>query len=207
MKFFNFSNLLFKYILILIICISDIFHCDEIENFEYLEYKGKKTFILNNTDPYIRLYMEVNEIKSKTIYFYVYITDPTKINFSYQLLKEGEPNNFKDLSSYIVTNHGSDHTIYYKISKPKKNGYKLYLKIKANKFKEGQKITVESTKSITDIYMILAIVLGVITIIVLGIIIISFYYVYNTKRDKSITESNEDVIIAKVTAEDYSPIK
>ena len=33
--------------------------------------------------------MEANEIKSKTIYFYVYINDPTKINFSYQLLTEG----------------------------------------------------------------------------------------------------------------------
>ena len=207
MKYFFFSNLLIKILLILVVFNKDLFYCEEIENFEYLEYKGKKTFILNNTDPYIRLYMEVNEIKSKTIYFYVYITDPTKINFSYQLIKGGEPNNFKDLSSYIVTNHGSDHTIYYKINKPNKNGYKLYLKIKANKFKEGQKITVESTKSITDIYMILAIVLGVITIIVLIIIIISFYYVYNSKRDQSITESNEDVIIAKVTAEDYSPMK
>ena len=207
MKYFLFSNPLINCLLILVVFNKNLFYCEEIENFEYLEYKGKKTFILNNTDPYIRLYMEVNEIKSKTIYFYVYITDPTKINFSYQLLKEGEPNNFKDLSSYIVTNHGSDHTIYYKINKPNKNGYKLYLKIKANKFKEGQKITVESTKSITDIYMILAIVLGVITIIVLIIIIISFYYVYNSKRDQSITESNEDVIIAKVTPEDYSHMK
>ena len=206
MKYFIFSNLLVKYLLILIFT-NNLFNCEEVENFELLKYKEKKTFILSNEDPYIRLYMEVNEIKSKTIYFYVYITDPTKINFGYQLLMEGEPNNFKDLSSYIVTNHGNDHTLYYKISKPKKSGYKLYLKIKANKFKEGQKISVESTKSITDIHMILGIVLGAITIIVLIIISISFYFIYNTKRDKSITESNEDVIIERVTAEDYSPIK
>ena len=206
MKYFNFSFLLFNFLLILIF-INDLFFCEEIENFELLNYKEKKTFLLNNSEPYIRLYMKVNEIKSKTIYFYVYITDPIKIIFSYQLLIEGEPDNFKDLNSYIVTNHGSDHTIYYKINKPKKNGYKLYLKIKINKFKEGNKITVESTESITDIYMILGIVLGAIIFIVLIIIFISFYYIYNTKRDNSITESNEDVIIAKVTAEDYSPIE
>ena len=206
MIYFNFSNLLSKFLLILIF-IKDLFYCEEIENFELLKYKEKKTFNINNTDPYIRLYMEVNEIKSKTIYFYVYITDPTKIDFSYQLLTEGEPNNFKDLSSYIVTNHGSDHTIYYKIKKPNKSGYKLYIKIKANKYKEGQTITVESTKSITDIYLILGIVIGVITFLALIIIIISFYFIYNTKRDKSITESNDDIIIEKITPEDYSPIK
>ena len=49
----------------------------------------------------------------------------------------------------------------------------------------------ESIKPITDIYMILVIVLGVNTIIVWIIIIIAFYFIYNTKRDKFIKKNNK----------------
>ena len=204
MEFFR-KNFLFLLILIWLI---DLIYCEEIADFEILSYKDKKTFEINETDPYIRLYMEVNDIKVKTIYLYVYITDPTKVDFSYQFVNEGSDlSNFRNLDSYIVINHGSEHTVYYKLDKPKGNGKLFFIKIKAKNYSKGQKITVESTETITDLYKILAIILSIVMIIASGIIALSLYCIYNTKRDKTITESNEDVIIEKVTAEDYSPIR
>ena len=199
------KNSLFLLILILI---QDLIYCEEITDFEILNYKDKKTFFINETDPYIRLYMKVNDIKAKTIYLYVYITDPTKIDFSYQFVNEGNDlSNFHNLDSYIVINDGSDNTVYYKLDKPKENGKQFFIKIKAKNFSKGQKITVESTETITDLYKILAIVLSVVMIIVSGIIGFSLYCLYNTKRDKAITESNEDVIIERVQPEDFASLR
>ena len=194
--------------LLILIWIKDLIYCEEITDFELLNYKDKKTFFINETDPYIRLYMKVNDIKAKTIYLYVYITDPTKIDFSYQFVNEGNDlSNFHNLDSYIVINDGSDHTVYYKLDKPKENGKQFFIKIKAKNFSKGQKITVESTETITDLYKILAIVLSVVMIIVSGIIGFSLYCLYNTKRDKAITESNEDVIIERVQPEDFASLR
>ena len=201
----KFSNIfLFFFISIYI---NNLIYCEEKADFELLNYKEKKTFEINDTDPYIRLYMEVDSIKAKTIYLYVYIKDPTKVDFSYQFLNEGDISTFKDLDSYIVTNHGSEHTVYYKIEKPKENGVKLYMKIKARKYSKGQNISVESTESITDIYKIIAIIISIITIITTSILIIVFYVLYNTKRDKTIMETNEYVIIEKVRPEDFQPLR
>ena len=198
-------NMSFKFIFLFIILSKlDLLYCQN-DNFEILKYQDKKDFILNNTFSEIRLYMEVDEVLSKNvIYLYVYITDPTKITFNYKFEKEKETKDFEKLDSYIVANHGSDHTIYYKIQKPEDKGNKLYIKITANNFKEGQKITVESTESITDIYLILSIVLLSIILISVALIVMSLLCVYNAKRDKSITETNEDVIIEKVSPEDIS---
>ena len=204
MEFFR-KNLSFLLILIWII---DLIYCEEIADFEILNYKEKKSFEINETDPYIRLYMKVNDIKAKTIYLYVYITDPTKIDFSYQFVNEGSDlSNFRNLDSYMVINDSSDHTVYYKLDKPKGNGKQFFIKIKAKNFSKGQKITVESTETITDLYKILAIVLSILMVIVSGIIAFSIYYIYNTKRDKTITESNEDVIIEKVQPEDFASLR
>ena len=198
-------NMSFKFIFLFIILSKlDLLYCQN-GNFEILKYQDKKDFILNNSFSEIRLYMEVDEVLSKNlIYLYVYITDPTKITFNYKFEKEKETKDFEKLDSYIVVNHGSDHTLYYKIQKPEDKGNKLYIKITANNFKEGQKITVESTESITDIYLILSMVLLFIILISVVIIVLSLLCVYNAKRDKSITETNEDVIIEKVSPEDIS---
>ena len=198
-------NMSFKFIFLFIILSKlDLLYCQN-EDFEIIKYQDKKDFILNNSFSEIRLYMEVDEVLSKNmIYLYVYITDPTKITFNYKFEKEKETKDFENLDSYIVVNHGSDHTIYYKIQKPEDKGNKLYIKITANNFKEGQKITVESTESITDIYLILSIVLLFLILISVVIIVLSLLCVYNAKRDKSITETNEDVIIEKVSPEDIS---
>ena len=198
-------NMSFKFIFLFIILSKlDLLYCQN-GNFEILKYQDKKDFILNNSFSEIRLYMEVDEVLSKNlIYLYVYITDPTKITFNYKFEKEKETKDFENLDSYIVVNHGSDHTLYYKIQKPEDKGNKLYIKITANNFKEGQKITVESTESITDIYLILSMVLLFIILISVVIIVLSLLCVYNAKRDKSITETNEDVIIEKVSPEDIS---
>ena len=150
--------------------------------------------------------MEVDEISSDKIYIYVYRTDPTKIDFRYNI-QQDLPTKYKDEDPYIVTNHGSDHTETYKISKPSGEGERFYMKIKARNFKKGQKISVESTASITDIYLIIGIVLGSIVTISLTIIILPLISIYKIKRDKSITETNEDVIIEKVSWGDSSPLK
>ena len=203
MQIFNNS----KINILIILNFFGLFNCLEEDNFELLKYKETKTFLLNTTETYIRLYMEVDKIKSKMIYFYIYQTDPTKFDFSYTLLKEGEPTDFKELNNYAVINHGSDHTIYYKIKKPNGNGFKLYIKINTRNSYEGQKLSIESTESIIEINLILGLVLGFIIIISLIIIIVVNLKIYQVKRDKSITESNEDVIIEKVGPEDFAPLK
>ena len=203
MKFFNYSNLLNILIILstiyIIICQSD--------NFELLKYKEKKTFELTKKENFITLYMEVDEILSKKIYFYLYQTDPTKIDFTYKFIKEGEPTDFQYLDKYSVTNHGSDHTIYYKVDKPKDNGLKLYIKIIASNSNPGQKLTIESTESIIEINLIMGLVLGIIIILFLVLIVVMVLMIYKVKRDKSITETTEDVIIEKVGPEDFAPLR
>ena len=177
------------------------------EEFPILEYKEKLTFPLNGSEPInINFQMNVDTILSGTIYLYVYITDPTNIDFFYKLEKD-DLTNYENLYPYIVINHSSDHTVYYKIKKPSGNGYKLYVSIKAYNFNKGQSITVESTESITDIYLLLGIFLGVIILLTFGCVFLQFYYVYKKKIDKSNLEINENVVIARVSPEDYSPLR
>ena len=200
----------YKFIfLFLILSVYDLFYCknDEDEDFELLKYKEKKTFELNSSNYEIKLYMEGNTITSKKIYIYVYQTDPTVVDFNYKIQKDKEVKEFKHLDSYLVVNHGSDHTIYYIIEKPDNDNYKFYLKIITSEFEKGQKVSVESTESITDIYVIMTIILMIIMILVSFIVVITTVYIYKIKRDKSITETTEDVIIEKVYPEDLSPIR
>ena len=172
-----------------------------------LEYKEKLTFPLNGSEPiYINFQMNVDSILSGTIYLYVYITDPTDLDFNYKLEKD-ELTNYESLNPYIVINHSSDHTLYYKIKKPSESGYKLYVNIKAYNFNKGQSITVESTESITDVYLLLGIFLGVIILLTFGCIFLQFYYVYKKTIDKSTLETNENVVIARVSPEDYSRLR
>lgn len=189
-----------------ILSIIKILHC-KIEDFELLKYKERKDFILNSTFFDIKLYMEVKDITSKKVYIYVYIQDPTKLTFYYKFEKEGEENKFQQLDAYMVVNHVNEHTLYYVIDdKPKDNEQKLYIEVVAYDFNQGQKISVESTESITDLYLILTIILIVVMILLTALICFSFSCIYKKKRDKSITETTEDVIIEKVNPEDLSPI-
>ena len=196
----------YKFIFLFIFfSINDLFYCkDEDEDFELLKYKEKKTFELNNTNNEIKLYMEGNTITSKKIYIYVYQTDPTNVDFNYKLHKDKE---FVHLDSYLVTNHGSDHTFYYIMDKPENNDYKLYIKVITSKFEKGQKLSIESAESFTDIYIILTIVLIIIITLTSSLVLIVTLYIYKIKRDKSITETTEDVIIEKVYPEDLTPIR
>ena len=144
--------------------------------------------------------MEVDEISSDKIYIYVYRTDPTKIDFRYNIQKD-LPTKYKDEDPYIVTNHGSDHTETYKISKPSGEGERFYMKIKARNFKKGQKISVESTASITDIYLIIGIVLGSIITISLTFIILPLISIYKIKRDKLSLRLMKMLLLKKLVGE------
>ena len=201
----------YKFIfLFIILSINDLFYCkdeDKDEDFELLKYQEKKTFELNNTNNEIKLYMEGNTITSKKIYLDVYRTDPTRIGFYYKLQRDKEEKKLEELDSYIVTNHGSDHIGSYIIDKPENNDYKLYIKVKASNFLNGQKLSVESKESFTDLYLILTIFLLIIITLTSSLVIFITLHIYKIKRDKSITETTDDVIIEKVYPEDLIPIK
>ena len=175
------------------------------EEIPILKYLEKLTFPLNIAEKTNNIYfqMNVDDILTSTIYLYVYITDPTSVRFNYKLEK-GSSMDYQQLDAYLVTNHGSSHTIYYKISKPDEQGYKLYVNIRATNFDEGQSITVESTDSMINFYLIIGLILGISLLITVVVIFLSFYSIYSIKRDKSINESNDTVIIERVGPEDYS---
>ena len=85
------------------------------EEIPILKYLDTLTFPLNIADKINNIYfqMNVDDILTSTIYLYVYITNPTSMNFNYKLEK-GSSMDYQYLDPYLVTNHGSSHTIYYK---------------------------------------------------------------------------------------------
>lgn len=198
-------NFSFIFLLIIVIHIN-IFNYVSDNNQEYdrMEYKEKKYFNLTGKEKNIYLKMDVDKILSKTYaYFYVYLTDPTKVEFNFGFEKNGEPKNFERLNSFAVINHGSDHTVYYRIEKPLDKGNILYMKIIAYNYYENQKIAIESSETQTNIYLIIGIIIGITMSATLVIIGIYFYLLYTKKRDRTIIESNEDVIIEKVNPNDF----
>jgi len=205
-----FSNKIFAFLFLL--SILDLFNCLNIENetddYKYLDYDSYIRIDRQNfTQEDIRLFMYVKEINSSKIYFNVYVTDPTSVTFSYQFFDQINPEEtkFQDLEAYITTNNGNSHTISYKLSKPKDIYTILYIKITPHFFDKGI-ITIESTSSIVDVYLILGLIVGGFTLIALIAIFLSMYSIFKTERDKTIVESNEDVIIEKVNPEDFSTL-
>ena len=146
-------------------------------------------------EPYIRLYMEVDEIKAKTIYLYVYIFDSTNIDFSYQFLNQGDLSELQALSPYTVVDYKDEHIVYYKINKPKENGIKIYFRIEASNFEEGQTIIVESRESIINVNLIITIAIIILMKIITYII---YRLCFTVNKDKTIKEKsnahNDDII-------------
>ena len=198
-------------IIFLLLQIS-LFICKEIDyktinNEEYteLKYQEKKEFSLtNDNEQFIFLKMEADKILSdKYAYFYIYIEDPTKFEFNYKFEKEGETKDFIYLKNTMVTNHGSAHTIYQKMEKPKETGNTLYLKIRVYNYVKGQKISVESSETQTDLFLVLCIVIYSSSFITFIIVAISLYCLYKKAKEFNPYNSGEDIIFAKVRPEDY----
>ena len=189
-----------------------LFICKEIDykttnNEEYmiLNYKDKKDFNLTaDNEQFIYIKMDADKILSdKYAYFYVYIEDPTKFEFYYKFEKEGETKEFIYLKSNMVTNHGSAHTIYQKMEKPKELGNTLYIKMRVYNYHKGQKISVESSETQTDLFLMLSILIYSSSFLTFAIIAISLYCLYKKAKEFNPYNSGEDIIFAKVRPEDY----
>ena len=198
-------------IIFLLLQIS-LFICKEIDyktinNEEYmiLNYKDKKDFNLTaDNEQFIYIKMDADKILSdKYAYFYVYIEDPTKFEFYYKFEKEGETKEFIYLKSNMVTNHGSAHTIYQKMEKPKESGNTLYIKMRVYNYHKGQKISVESSETQTDLFLMLSILIYSSSFLTFTIIAISLYCLYKKAKEFNPYNSGEDIIFAKVRPEDY----
>ena len=198
-------------IIFLLLQIS-LFICKEIDyktinNEEYmvLNYKDKKDFNLTaDNEQFIYIKMDADKILSdKYAYFYVYIEDPTKFEFYYKFEKEGETKEFIYLKSNMVTNHGSAHTIYQKMEKPKETGNTLYIKMRVYNYHKGQKISVESSETQTDLFLMLSILIYSSSFLTFAIIAISLYCLYKKAKEFNPYNSGEDIIFAKVRPEDY----
>ena len=198
-------------IIFLLLQIS-LFICKEIDyktinNEEYmvLNYKEKKDFNLTaDNEQFIYIKMDADKILSdKYTYFYVYIEDPTKFEFYYKFEKEGETKEFIYLKSNMVTNHGSAHTIYQKMEKPKESGNTLYIKMRVYNYHKGQKISVESSETQTDLFLMLSILIYSSSFLTFAIVAISLYCLYKKAKEFNPYNSGEDIIFAKVRPEDY----
>ena len=198
-------------IIFLLLQIS-LFICKEIDyktinNEEYmvLNYKEKKDFNLTaDNEQFIYIKMDADKILSdKYTYFYVYIEDPTKFEFYYKFEKEGETKEFIYLKSNMVTNHGSAHTIYQKMEKPKETGNTLYIKMRVYNYHKGQKISVESSETQTDLFLMLSILIYSSSFLTFAIVAISLYCLYKKAKEFNPYNSGEDIIFAKVRPEDY----
>ena len=203
--------LLSSSIIFLLLQIS-LFICKEIDyktinNEEYmiLNYKDKKDFNLTaDNEQFIYIKMDADKILSdKYAYFYVYIEDPTKFEFYYKFEKEGETKEFIYLKSNMVTNHGSAHTIYQKMEKPKESGNTLYIKMRVYNYHKGQKISVESSETQTDLFLMLSILIYSSSFLTFAIVAISLYCLYKKAKEFNPYNSGEDIIFAKVRPEDY----
>ena len=192
---------------LLLLSLLDLFNCEIEDDIPVLDYKQSMEFILDSnqtTEFYFKMY--IDKIESEKICFYVSKTDPTNYEFDYKLEK-GSPTDYTKLDGFMVSLKGDKYTYGYKIEKPEDKNNTFYGKITASGNK-GQTITIQSTDSVTDIlfiiYLISGLFVGLIEVASIVLVIMVFYTVYSVKRDKSITESNDDVIIAKLGPEDYS---
>ena len=203
---------MFSSSIIFLLLQMSLFICKEIDyktinNEEYmvLNYKDKKDFNLTaDNEQFIYIKMDADKILSdKYAYFYVYIEDPTKFEFYYKFEKEGETKEFIYLKSNMVTNHGSAHTIYQKMEKPKESGNTLYIKMRVYNYHKGQKISVESSETQTDLFLMLSILIYSSSFLTFAIVAISLYCLYKKAKEFNPYNSGEDIIFAKVRPEDY----
>ena len=190
-----------------LICISEIIICLKDEPIEYdvLEYKGTKTYKLNATDKTESthyLQMEVDKILTDSCLIIMHQTDPQEITLEYKFEKEGKTSNFEKIKHWQTTNDGSKHKLYYDIDKPEEKGYTLYMRITVKNYRDKQEITVESTDSQFNFYILIGIIVAVSCVIVFLVIFFSFYCIYKSKVNFD-DPNSVDVVFAKVGPEDY----
>ena len=203
--------IMFSSSIIIMLLQMSLFVCKEIGSFnddikyDDLNYKEKKDFNLtSDNEQFIYLKMEAEKILSdKYAYFYVYIEEPTKYEFFYKFEKEGENNNFTQLKNNMVTNHGSSHTVYHKMKKPTEAGNTLYLKMRVYNYIKGQKISIESSETQTDLFLVLSIVIYVLSFGVFCTVAISFYCLYKKAHGSNPYDSGDNFIVARVKPEHY----
>jgi len=195
------------YILVLIICIPEIFKCiqEEPNEYEILEYLGEKKYTLNKTkgnEKVIYLQMEVDKILTKSCLIDIHQTDPQKVKLEYKFEKGEESSEFISLKNWITINNRNEHTLCYEMKKPKEKGYTLYMKITVSNFKDKQEFSVESTKSQFNFYLLVELIIGFSALLVLLIVFLTFYCMFKSGGNKN--DLNDfDVVFAKVGPEDF----
>ena len=204
---------MFSFSIIILLLQISVFSCKEINyktinddiSYTDLNYKEKKDFSLTaDNEQFIYIKMDSDKILSnKYAYFYVYIEDPTKFEFNYKFEKEGETKQFIELISNMGTNHGSAHTIYEKMEKPKDSGNTLYIKMRVYNYAKGQKISVESSETQTDLFLMLSIMIYSFSFIIFVIVTLSLYCTYKKATEFNPFDSGEEIIVAKVRPEHY----
>ena len=180
--------------------------CIIISNNDYilLKYKEKKSFTLTGKeDTIFFLEMNLDEIDSSTYaYFEITLNEPTSVTFYYSF-QETESKNFIVCEKYITINNNNEHGINYKIEKISEKGKRLYLKIVAQNFKEGQTLSIESLESENSVVFLLEMTLAGCLLLSVILCLVFFLYFTRFKRDKNLTETGPDIIVQKVYPKDY----
>ena len=194
----------FIYALLIIIYILDSSKCikdDQIE-YELLEYKKIKSYILNKTDEknefIIYLKMEVDKIESSDCLINLHQTNPQLISLEY---KFDENSAFTKLNNWMTINNYEEHVLYYEIKKEENKKY-LYLKITVSNFLDKQKFYVESTDYQFNFFFIVYIVIAFSFLITLVIVFVVFCRLYKSQAILN-DPNNVETIFAKVGPEDY----
>ena len=194
----------FIYALLLTIYILDSSKCLEDKQIEYelLEYKKMKSYILNKTDEknecIIYLKMEVAKIESSDCLINLHQTNPQLISLEY---KFDENSVFTKLNNWMTINNYNEHVLYYEIEKKENKKY-LYLKITVSNFLDKQKFYVESTDYQFNFFFIVYIVIAFGFLITLVIVFVVFCRLYKSQAILN-DPNNVETIFAKVGPEDY----
>ena len=149
------------------------------------------------------LKIKVDTILSKN-YCYINLgqTNPQVLSLEYKFGKNSNDSSFTYLKNWITINDGSQHIYYYEMEKPEEKGYNLYLKITVKNYYDKQKLTVESTDSQFNFYLLMGLIIGSSAIIVIIVVILSFYCIYKSKVDTN-DPSSYDVIFVPVGPSDF----
>ena len=194
----------FIYALLLTIYILDSSKCLEDKQIEYelLEYKKMKSYILNKTDEknefIIYLKMEVDKIESSDCLINLHQTNPQSITLRYKFDENIE---FKEKEKWITINNNEQHVLYYKIKKEEDKKF-FYLEITVRDFLDKQKFYVESTDYQFNFFFIVYIVIAFSFLITLVIVFVVFCRLYKSQAILN-DPNNVETIFAKVGPEDY----
>ena len=147
--------------------------------------------------------IKVDTILSKN-YCYINLgqTNPQVLSLEYKFGKNSNDSCFTYLKNWITINDGSQHIYYYEMEKPEEKGYNLYLKITVKNYYDKQKLTVESTDSQFNFYLLIGLIIASSAIIVIIVVILSFYCIYKSKVDTN-NPSSYDVIFVPVGPSDF----